>query len=282
MADPRLDEVGVWTEIKLAILRDYLPAYSPILRKQDRIKEFAYIDGFAGPGTHISKTTGEEIEGSPTIALSLPFDQFHFVDLDGTCAELLRQKAAGKNNVTVHEGDCNEVLLREVFPRYRYDDYRRAVCLLDPYELNPNWEVVQTAGRMRSIEIFLNFMIMDANRNVLWADPDRVRHDQVVRMNAFWGDESWREAAYRTTPGLFEDMSEKARNDAIVGAYQRRLREVAGFKHVPDPFPMRNSKGAVVYYLLFASQNETGASIVKDIFRKYRYKGVPDGRKIQD
>jgi hypothetical protein len=32
---------------------------------------------------------------------------------------------------------------------------------------------------------------------------------------------------------------------------------------------MRNTTGAVVYYLFFASPNETGAKIVKDIFRKY-------------
>jgi hypothetical protein len=38
--------------------------------------------------------------------------------------------------------------------------------------------------------------------------------------------------------------------------------------------PMRNTRGAVVYYLLFASANRTGAKIVGDIFRKYRDKGL--------
>ena len=38
--------------------------------------------------------------------------------------------------------------------------------------------------------------------------------------------------------------------------------------------PMRNSKGAVVYYLYFASQNETGARIVKDIFDTYSTRGA--------
>jgi len=75
------------------------------------------------------------------------------------------------------------------------EDYRRALCLLDPYALNPNWEVVETAGKMRSVEIFLNFMIMDANMNVLWKNPDSVAPDQAGRMTRFWGDESWRAAA---------------------------------------------------------------------------------------
>jgi hypothetical protein len=45
---------------------------------------------------------------------------------------------------------------------------------------------------------------------------------------------------------------------------------VGGFKHVADPLPMRNTKGSIVYYLFFASQNPTGGKIVQDIFKKYR------------
>ena len=56
MANIKLDEVGQWTEIKLQILRDYSAAYSTILRRQSAIRHYAYIDGFAGAGSHISKT----------------------------------------------------------------------------------------------------------------------------------------------------------------------------------------------------------------------------------
>lgn len=57
-------------------------------------------------------------------------------------------------------------------------------------------------------------------------------------------------------------------------AYQKRLKDVAGFAYVPDPMPMRNTRGAVVYYLFFASPNATGAKIVSDIFSKYRDRGA--------
>ena len=40
---------------------------------------------------------------------------------------------------------------------------RRALCLLDPYNINLKWEVIETAGKMGSVEVFLNFMIMDIN-----------------------------------------------------------------------------------------------------------------------
>lgn len=272
MTNMDLDVVGYWTEIKLQIIRDYAREYSKILNKQAVIKHFAFIDGFAGAGKHISKATGDEIDGSPAVALGVqpPFSHYHFIDLNGNRTEKLRQLATGRRDVTVYQGDCNKILLKDVFPKCLYRDYRRALCLLDPYKLDPNWEVVKTAGEMGSIEIFINFMIMDAKLNILLNEPEKAQPSQIQRMNAFWGDDSWRQASYKKQRGLFGEMEEKAPDWEIAQAYRRRLKEVAGFKCVPAPIPMRNSKGAVVYYLLFASNNQTGEKIVRSIFCKYQ------------
>jgi three-Cys-motif partner protein len=267
----RLDVVGNWTEIKLQILQEYAVAYAQIMQKQSSIKHTAYIDGFAGAGEHISRQSGKLIAGSPARALSIQprFSHYHFVEMDASRAKRLHGMGDQKD-VTVYQGDCNDVLLREIFPLCRYEDFRRALCLLDPYDLNPNWEVVETAGRMRSVEIFLNFMIMDANMNVLWKHPDSVPPDQATRMTKFWGDDSWRTAAYTTQPGLFGPIAEKVSNQSVIAAYRKRLKEVAGFTFVPEPLPMCNTRGAVVYYLFFASQKLTGNKIAEHIFKKYR------------
>jgi hypothetical protein len=47
------------------------------------------------------------------------------------------------------------------------------------------------------------------------------------------------------------------------------LRKIAGFKKVPEPLAMRNSRGSTVYYLFFASQKGTAEDIVKYIFEKF-------------
>jgi three-Cys-motif partner protein len=277
VSSQRYDEIGYWSEVKLDIIRDYAKEYSKILAKRRRPEFFhLYVDGFAGRGVHVSKRTGQFIKGSPLNALLVepPFREFHFIDLDGGRAEALRRAISNRPNVHVYEGDCNQILLSEVFPRCRREDYRRALCLLDPYSLNVNWDVLQTGGTMGSIEIFYNFMIMDANMNVFWHEPDKVPPAQRDRMDAVWGDRSWRDAAYRKERDLFGEKEIKAENEAVVQAFRQRLKSVAGFKYVPDPMPMRNSKGAVVYYLFFASPNETGEKIVKAIFQKYLNKGV--------
>jgi three-Cys-motif partner protein len=117
-------------------------------------------------------------------------------------------------------------------------------------------------------------MIMDANMNVLWRNPDKVKPEQAQRMTEFWGDESWRDAAYTKEQGLFETIQEKTSNEAVLDAYCKRLRDVAGFEYVPKPIPMKNDQGPTIYYLVFASHNKTGNRIAEDVFRKYRNHGA--------
>jgi three-Cys-motif partner protein len=272
----KFDEIGRWSEVKLDIVREYAVPYSRIMTSQGF--RHLYIDAFAGAGVHVSKATGEYVAGSPLNALLVepPFRECHFIDLDHGRAELLRALAgealahrAGGPEVFVSEGDCNEVLLREVLPRAKYEDRRRALCLVDPYGLDLDWRVLRRAGEMRSVDLFLNFPIMDMNRNALWRNAEGVDEADLGRMTRFWGDESWRQAAYRERLTLFGPEDEKAGNEVIAEAFRERLRDEAGFACVPRPIPMRNRKNAVVYYLYFASQAKLGERIAGYLFDKY-------------
>ena len=271
-AQIRFDEIGYWSEVKLDIVRRYAAEYSKILSKQSGLYH-VYVDGFAGAGEHLRKGTHETVAGSPLLALEIapPFREYFFVDLDGDKVEYLKERVGIRSDVHVLQGDCNEVLLNQIFPSLKYKDFRRALCLLDPYGLDLSWDVLEMAGRLKTIDLFLNFPIMDANRNALWRDPERVSPDQAARLTRYWGDESWRDIAYRPSPqlGLFEEALEKVGNDEIIAAFAERLRRVAGFANVPDPLPMKNNQGAVVYYLYFASQKDVANKIVMEIFRKH-------------
>lgn len=267
------DTIGYWSEVKLDIIREYAVAYSKILSAQTRPRlKHVYIDAFAGAGVHVSRTTQEFVLGSPLNALQVqpPFHEYHFIELDQARVDVLDEIAEGQEqNVFVYPGDCNQVLLEDVFPRVQWENYRRGLCLLDPYGLDLNWSVIQKAGQMKSIEIFLNFPVMDMNRNVLWKNPDKIQLDQAERLTRFWGDETWRNVAYSTAGNLFE-FEEKTDNETIAEAFRQRLLQVAVFGHVPKPMPMRNSQGATVYYLFFASQKPVASDIVKEIFEKYK------------
>lgn len=275
---PRLSEIGYWSEIKLEIVKEYAKKYSIILTKQSYLKHI-YIDAFAGAGIHFSKTSKEIVPGSPLNALYVepPFKELHLIDLDGKKALFLAELTKDYPNVFVYQGDCNKILLEKVFPKVRYEDYRRGLCLLDPYGLHLRWEVLQKAGEMKSLDIFLNFPTMDMNRTALLKNPNAVEQSYIERMTAFWGDESWKDVSYSDSPqgNLFgEETKEKESNQAIAESFRERLNKVAGFKFVPEPIPMRNSTGATLYYLFFASHNETANRIGQHILNKYKNKGI--------
>lgn len=269
----KLDEVGDWSELKLEILRKYASAYTKILRNNGLRP--IYIDGFAGAGQHVSKSTKELIPGSPLNALNIdpPFEEFYLIDLRQERVGNLQRLAGEKKNVHIHSGDSNALLISEILPKVRYAERKRALCVLDPYGLHLSWKVLHAAGQSKTIEIFLNFPVMDMNMNVLLWRPEDATQENVARMNNFWGDESWREAAYRKEQTLFEVTDEKQPNEVIAAAFRERLQKVAGFKYVPEPAPMRNSMGAVVYYLYFAAQVHTADHIVTDILNNYRKQG---------
>ncbi|HYQ86959.1 MAG TPA: three-Cys-motif partner protein TcmP [Bacteroidota bacterium] len=280
MAEPSgVSEIGYWSEIKLDILTQYASAYSTILSKQKNpTLRHVYIDAFSGAGFHVKKADGNLVWGSPTSVLLIdpPFREYHLIDLDRGNIEVLEEQVKSRtkgpydpNDVYCYNGDCNKVLLTDVFPRVRYDKYVRGLCLLDPFGLHLDWSVVQTAGNMKSIEIFLNFPIMDINRNVLRRDPTQIDVIQSNRMTRFWGDESWRNSAYSSEGDLFGN-EEKTTNQALAKSFKERLVSAAGFAYVPDPIAMRNSKGAVLYYLFFAAQRPVAEKIVRDIFNKHR------------
>lgn len=271
MGAPQIDEIGPWSEVKLDIIKRYAVAYSQILRNQKGLSH-AYIDAFAGTGYHLSKTTGEMIPGSPLNALWVqpPFPEFHLIDLDGDKIEGLRRLVGNRHDVHLYHGDCNVVLVDEVFPKVRFKDFKRALCLLDPYKLTLDWKVVQEAASMQSLDIFINFPIHDINRAVLHHNPAGVSEASIKRLTAYWGDESWRDCAYDRNLNLFGDVDvEKVSNPRFAEAFRLRLTKVAGFKRVPQPLAMRNKNRSTVYYLFFASHKDTAENIVTYIFNKF-------------
>ncbi len=176
----KLDEVGDWSELKLEILK-YASAYTRILRSK-HLRPI-YIDGFAGAGQHIWNRIKQLIPGSPLNALSIepPFEEFYLVDLEQARTSNLQELTKDKKNVHIFNADSNEVLLSEIFPKIKYESYRRALCVLDPYKLTLHWNVFKAAADLGTIEVFLNFPVMDINRNVLRKRPESASDEDVQR-----------------------------------------------------------------------------------------------------
>jgi len=271
----QFDEIGRWSELKLEIVEKYGAAYTTAFsgERGSRLEKY-YIDAFSGAGIHLSKETGRQVEGSPARALKVrpPFDHFYFIDMNPEKTTYLKTLCQDRTDVDIITDDATSYLTHKLLPTIQFEKFNRALCLLDPYGLHLDWTVMRQAGQTRAVDMFLNFPVMDMNRNAIWRNPEHVPQGGIERMNRFWGDETWKEAAYAESP-QFEFFSSPDRvkqdNDAIVAAFRERLRRVAGFNFVPEPLPMRNSNNAVVYYLFLASPKPVAERIIQGIFAKY-------------
>ncbi len=132
-----LEEIGVWSELKLEIVEQYGTAYTNAFNNTPGLKKY-YIDGFSGAGLHRSKATGSTVDGSPARALrvSPPFDGYYFIDLDAKKTHYLKSICGNRDDAEIFTGDCNEILKNRLLPRIKYENFNRALCLLDPYGLH--------------------------------------------------------------------------------------------------------------------------------------------------
>lgn len=276
----KLDLIGEWSKDKLEIVKAYAKEYAKIIANQEQPFYFIYIDAFAGAGKHISKKTGEFVLGSPVNALNIKpyFKEYYFIETNPQKVKELKKIAEERKRdqkINVLAGDCNKILPDKVFPNIKWSEYKRGLCFLDPYGLHLDWSIIETAGKMRSIEIFLNFPIYDMNLNVLLKDKDKVDPRDKLRMDRFWGDESWQDLPYRLQrqQNFFGEEKEEKIPEAIetiTGAFRQRLKKAAQFKYVPEPIAMCNTSGNILYYIYFATNNEKGNGIVTWLFDKYR------------
>ena len=255
---PGLEAVATarWPALKLEIIRRYAAAYSHVMSRQAGLA-YHYIEGFAGADVRLEPLNGGLVAGHALNALHVqpPFRHHYLLDLDGGRAATLRKHAGERPDVTLLEGDANELLLRDVLPRVRAEDYRRALCVLDPCGLRLDWRLLEAAGRLRTIDLFVSLPATDEQGGPLWTAGAR----DEARLTRAWGDDSWRDV-----PG-----------ERIAAAFARRLREVARFENVLEPVPI--TAGAadvagvpVVAHLFFASRANTANHVIEEIFAPYR------------
>jgi three-Cys-motif partner protein len=261
------DEIGKWSERKIKIVSDYAQAYSRILARQPFLKHF-YIDGFCGGGIAIRKVTRELVVTTARRILDIqpPFKGYHLIDADPAKVAAIKQLCRKRVGAEAHCGDANK-LLPPIFRQMQWDDYRRALCFLDPYKILLDWNVIVAAAKMRTIETFIHFSTGDIQRNVLRHNQALVEAEDVGRMNNMWGDDSWRQVAYMHKPDLFGGREVKAPIDNLLAAFCARLTALAGFKFVSRPLAMRNSTQTIIYHLIFATHNATGLRIAEDILK---------------
>lgn len=281
--------VGPWAKRKLDALERYLDAYMRVMQKQPF--RLFFIDAFAGAGlvqvrgpngaappageslipeTFDAEDRAELVEfitGSPLRALNQPrqFHHYRFIELDPKRVAELKAHAGGHKNcdVKVLEGEANERV--QFIARHFHDRLWRGVAFLDPYGAHLHWETLKMLAATRKFDVIINFPLgMTINRLVM-KDLASIPSAWAEQLDLCFGCQEWREEAFSTETTLLGEETIK-RPDAgkrLLGLYVKRLEAIFG--NVATPSLVCNTKGAPLYYLLWASSNARGKNIADHI-----------------
>ncbi|MBI3373375.1 MAG: three-Cys-motif partner protein TcmP [Betaproteobacteria bacterium] len=273
---------GLWTERKLAALREYLKQYQVIFTRNEAARSFqtVYVDAFAGTGERGSRQEeeteslfgyGEEARqfqtGSAQIALS-PEHKFHrYVFIDSKATHV----AALQNLIEVEFPELkerSEIVLEDANTWLQKwcagQDWRlqRAVVFLDPYGMSVEWRTIEAIAKTKAIDLWVLFpFAIGANRMM----PKDVLPETpwAFRLTSVFGTVDWIKRCYRKSSDtdLFgatrNSITKIAGADEILEFFLERLRLV--FPHVVEkPLVLYNSNRTPMYALCFAAGNPKG------------------------
>ncbi len=274
----RADEIGRWSEQKLELLEKYLKAYSVVMngQKTSWLKEYHYIDAFAGSVKPKMKDTGEYIAGSPLRALEAtpPFDVYWFIELSPWRLQQLENLRAQfpTRTMRIRQKDCNEVLRNEVVTELTYASKKRGLVFLDPYGLQVEWNTIKALAKARTLDIFVNFPLMGITR--LLKRDELPGKNALAILNRVMGSSDWIEQIYQPSLQMsFIDEGSISRDvmraEWLARVYANQLDQL--FSFVSEPAIMTNTRNAALYALFLASHNKKAAkNIGNDIISGYQ------------
>jgi three-Cys-motif partner protein len=230
-------QVGIWSAEKLTVVGRYMGIVTGGM--SGRWDGLTHVELFPGPGRCVVEETGEEIPGSPLLALGTkkPFDRIVCVEADPVAYEALQRRVdmhERRKTVKLILGDCNEVIdevLAEIPQRHL------ALVFIDPEGVKGfEFSTVQhlTGRNTDFIILFPQNMAINRNRDK-WraAPPGETPLDKLVGPN-------WRQ-----------------HREPEVQQFMDRL-EGLGYLVEGAGINFSNSRGLRLYYLLFASRSATG------------------------
>ncbi|TBE15330.1 three-Cys-motif partner protein TcmP (plasmid) [Rhizobium ruizarguesonis] len=274
-------EVGPWAKEKLDILARYLDFYTKVLKNQPW--RTLYVDAFAGGGRAKVRNKNEPIatpdlletpdaqdseqteflDGSPRVALGIanPFSRYVFIEpapkraeeLSGLEAEYGDSRQITTLRVPAAEG------IAWVTTQAISKSKHRGVAFLDPFGARLEWSSVKSLADTGLFEVVVNFALNmainrmlpnDGNVPVAWAET----------LDRYFGTHEWFDEVYSSEAhGLFASTEIRKRDDysvRLLELYRRNLKSAFGF--VSTPRLICNTRGAPLYYLLWAGPHRKG------------------------
>jgi spore photoproduct lyase len=254
------------TRVKHILLEKYLAAWIPILGKYN--PKICYIDGFAGKGEYIDEKTHNVIQvGSPLIALRVADELSEyfgkltcfFVEKDKDSLKNLeevleREKPSIKNWQKIEVKKRNAEFANVANEIFEYLGKEKSTPVpsfffLDPFGFSGiPFDIIDRILSNPKTEVFFTFMVRDIARFIQLPELQDT-------FNTLFGTDKWKRVM---------DFSQKP-EIALIDLYGQQLHGVAKVRY-SWPFRICTSgRVQTLYYLLHATNNYKGHSIMKGI-----------------
>lgn len=273
---------GDWTDRKLLAVKSYFEAYAKVLQNQQFRK--LYIDAFAGTGTRVDDSDvppsgffdeivdGAEYQrvklGSASIALRITpkFDEYIFVEIKRSFARALSELTAEfpDRNIRILNEEANAALtaLAASTDWSRYP-YVRAAVFIDPYGMQVDWSTLVALAATKSVDLAILFPTGPLTR--MLTRSGTIPNEWQDRIDRVLGTTDWRAHFYEkqeTTDlfdGAIEETMKLAGPQKLLAFFMTRLRTCYPWV-LEEALPLRNSKGTILYHLVFACANPREAA----------------------
>ena len=235
-------KIGPWAKDKLFYIKNICDIFN--MGMKNKWPTRTYIDLFAGPGICIVEETGEEIPGSPLIALrcKLPFTHYFFNDLNADLIESLESRAAYCKfaNVECFSKDCNSVVddLLQKLPTNSLD-----FCFIDPLNWGISFNSIRKLTENRRMDLAITFHI---------GAMKRVAHNPPQDLIDFFPDPNWQQD-YKMARARGKSVGR-----VLLDAYEKGLSSI-GYREMRDYILEKNERNVPLYHLIFASKHPRGA-----------------------
>lgn len=247
---------GIWAEEKLYYLEHYLNIFFNGMRKKWPGKLY-YVDLFSGPGQCHIRETGEEIDGSPLIALRFNFAKYFFFEMDPDCHKALNERIRARapekaKNITISLGDCNKKI-GDIKPP---SSPALGLAFIDPTGISQiSFETIRKLTLNRKIDLLINFPEgMGIRMNL-----HQYTGKETSALNNFLGTNIWQKRFEKTITSFPQACRE------IADEYLDNLRSL-GYQIVDgSQIPVMTNQNSLLYYLLFASKDPKGNEFWKKI-----------------
>jgi three-Cys-motif partner protein len=260
---------GLWSRIKLRVLADYLNRFTTASKKS---KDIVYIDLFAGEPENFARTTGEQIVGSPRLALETTDPQFTklaFFELPENAAKLevdLRSLHPHRD-FAVYPGDCNITIHTALADLRRANlTWAPTFAFIDPDGPDCHWTTLEALARHKhpqaksKVEFWLLFPTMFMRQLPLGGALRAEDDHQIIQM---FGTPQWREIYELRKAKTLSGTEARAE---YINLMRWRVEDVLGYRWT-HPLDIPNEHGVPIYTMIFATDHPAGTKIMTALYR---------------